>query len=153
MRGDPFTSAPIDPTIACISVRNKPVVGHAVPNEIVVLQVNSSTTDDELRKDEYIFLREEMRHEDNLINARLSWLVNSQSFLFGAFAITLNGSTQSKFPMFTRLNVILVTWLPNGGYPCCSSELPDDLGCDPAYQKSSSLGTGQVSAASAPASR
>ena len=56
-----------------------------------------------------------MRHEDNLINARLSWLVNSQSFLFGAFAITLNGSAQSKFPMYAKLNVILVTWLPMAG--------------------------------------
>ena len=56
-----------------------------------------------------------MRHEDNLINARLSWLVNSQSFLFGAFAITLNGSTQSKFPIYAQLNVILVTWLPVAG--------------------------------------
>jgi hypothetical protein len=78
-------------------------------------QVNSPTTADGLTKDEYIFLREEMRHEDNLINARLSWLVNSQSFLFGAFAITLNGSAQSKFPMYAKLNVVLVTWLPVAG--------------------------------------
>ena len=77
--------------------------------------VNSTTATDQLAKDEYVFLREEMRHEDNLINARLSWLVNSQSFLFGAFAITLNGSTQSKSPMFARLNVILVNWLPVAG--------------------------------------
>jgi hypothetical protein len=78
-------------------------------------QFNSPTSTDKLTKDEYIFLREEMRHEDNLINARLSWLVNSQSFLFGAFAITLNGSAQSKFPMYAKLNVILVTWLPLAG--------------------------------------
>jgi len=78
-------------------------------------QVNSPTAADELTKDEYKFLREEMRHEDNLINARLSWLVNSQSFLFGAFAITLNGSVQSKFPMYAKLNVILVTFLPVAG--------------------------------------
>src|SRR6185369_7981311 len=102
-------------TIACISVHNKPVAAHAAPSAIAMPpRVNSPTTD-QLTKDEYIFLREEMRHEDNLINARLSWLVNSQSFLFGAFAITLNGSTQSKFPMFARLNVILVTWLPVAG--------------------------------------
>jgi hypothetical protein len=92
------------------------VVAHAAPDEIVMPpRVNSPTDTDQLTKDEYVFLREEMRHEDNLINARLSWLVNSQSFLFGAFAITLNGSTQSKFPMFARLNVILVTWLPVAG--------------------------------------
>ena len=78
-------------------------------------RVNSPITGDELTKDEYMFLREEMRHEDNLINARLSWLVNSQSFLFGAFAITLNGSAQSKVPIYAKLNVILVTWLPVAG--------------------------------------
>ena len=78
-------------------------------------KVNPPTAGDELTRDEYIFLREEMRHEDNLINARLSWLVNSQSFLFGAFAITLNGSVQSKFPIYAKLNVILVTWLPIAG--------------------------------------
>src|SRR5580765_3928510 len=102
-------------TIACGSVRNKPMVAYPVLKEIVMARVNSSTAADELTRDEYRFLREEMRHEDNLINARLSWLVNSQSFLFGAFAITLNGSTQSKFPMYARLNVILVTWLPMAG--------------------------------------
>ena len=78
-------------------------------------QVNSPTPANELAKDEYIFLREEMRHEDNLINARLSWLVNSQSFLFGAFAIILNGSAEAKFPLYAKLNVILVTWLPVAG--------------------------------------
>jgi len=92
------------------------VAAHAAPNEIVMPpRANSPTASDQLTKDEYVFLREEMRHEDNLINARLSWLVNSQSFLFGAFAITLNGSAQSKFPMYARLNVILVTWLPVAG--------------------------------------
>ena len=34
-------------------------------------RVNSPTATDQLAKDEYVFLREEMRHEDNLINARL----------------------------------------------------------------------------------
>ena len=28
-----------------------------------------------LSLDEYVLLREEIRHQDNLINARLSWLV------------------------------------------------------------------------------
>jgi hypothetical protein len=70
---------------------------------------------DELTKDEYVFLREEMRHEDNLINARLSWLINSQSFLFGAFAITVNAGTPSKFAMYEKLNVVLVNWLPVAG--------------------------------------
>ena len=64
---------------------------------------------------EYVFLREEIRHQNNLINARLSWLVSSQSFLLSGFAVTLNGSAQSLLSVYAKLNVILVTSLPVGG--------------------------------------
>ena len=64
---------------------------------------------------DYTFLREEIRHQDNLINARLSWLVSSQSFLLSAFAITLNGSARSLLPIYAKLNVVLVTLLPVAG--------------------------------------
>ncbi|MFN6399000.1 MAG: hypothetical protein ACK449_03810 [Planctomycetota bacterium] len=36
--------------------------------------------------------REEDRHECNLINARMSWLINGQSFLIGAYVIAANNS-------------------------------------------------------------
>src|SRR5579863_10441730 len=78
-------------------------------------RLDASTTGEEFTRDDYVFLREEMRHEDDSINARLSWLINSQSFLFGAFAITLNGSSSSKFTMYAKLNVVLVNWLPMAG--------------------------------------
>ena len=68
-----------------------------------------------LSLEEYEFLREEIRHQDNLINARLSWLVSSQSFLLSGFAVTLNGSAQSLLPIYAKLNVILVTSLPVAG--------------------------------------
>ena len=45
-------------------------------SHIICLGGNMAADEDE----KHAFLREEMRHEDNLINARLSWLVNSQSF-------------------------------------------------------------------------
>ncbi len=64
---------------------------------------------------EYVFLREEIRHQDNLVNARLSWLVSSQSFLLSGFAVTLNGSAQSLLPIYAKLNVILVNSLPAAG--------------------------------------
>ena len=64
---------------------------------------------------EYTFLREEIRHQDNLINARLSWLVSSQSFLLSGFAVTLNGSAESLLPIYAKLNVILVNSLPVAG--------------------------------------
>lgn len=71
--------------------------------------------DQSLSLKEYSFLREEIRHQDNLINARLSWLVSSQSFLLSGFAVTLNGSAQSLLPIYAKLNVILVNSLPVAG--------------------------------------
>jgi hypothetical protein len=65
--------------------------------------------------EEYSFLREEIRHQDNLINARLSWLVSSQPFLLSGFAVTLNGSAQSLLPIYAKLNLILVNSLPVAG--------------------------------------
>ena len=61
------------------------------------------------------FLREEIRHQDNLVNARLSWLVSSQSFLLSGFAVSLNGSALSLSPVYAKLNAILATSLPVAG--------------------------------------
>ena len=41
--------------------------------------------------DFYRLIRARLEHEDGLTVNRLSWLVASQSFLFTAYAITLNG--------------------------------------------------------------
>src|SRR5512132_50418 len=64
---------------------------------------------------DYHYLREEIRHQDNLINARLSWLVSSQSFLLSGFAVALNGSARALLPIYAKLNVILVASLPVAG--------------------------------------
>jgi hypothetical protein len=64
---------------------------------------------------DYFFLREEIRHEDNMINQRLSWLVSSQSFLLTGFAIAVGGPAQAKSELYARLNLALVNWLPVGG--------------------------------------
>ena len=64
---------------------------------------------------DYHYLREEIRHQDNLINARLSWLVSSQSFLLSGFAVALSGSARSLLPIYAKLNVILVASLPVAG--------------------------------------
>ena len=68
-----------------------------------------------LSLDEYVLLREEIRHQDHLINARLSWLVSSQAFLLSAFAVTLNGAAQLLLPVYAKLNVVLFTSLPLAG--------------------------------------
>src|SRR5215475_5395996 len=72
-----------------------------------------------LSGNEFSFLREEIRHEDGLVNQRLSWLVSSQSFLITGFAIALNGPAQSRFPNYTRLNAALVFLLPIAGMLVC----------------------------------
>ena len=68
---------------------------------------------------EYIFLREEIRHEDNLINQRLSWLVSSQAFLLTGFAITLNGPIKFRSESYENLSLALVQWLPIAGMVIC----------------------------------
>jgi len=69
----------------------------------------------ELSFDEYVLLREEIRHQDNLINARLSWLVSSQAFLLSGFAVTLNGVAQPLLPIYAKVNVVLGGALPVAG--------------------------------------
>ena len=46
----------------------------------------------------YHLIRQRIEHEDELIVQRLSWLVASQSFLFTAYAIVLNGLTATPQP-------------------------------------------------------
>ncbi|MDB6064129.1 MAG: hypothetical protein JWR26_337 [Pedosphaera sp.] len=70
-------------------------------------------------REAYVFLREEIRHQHNLINQRLSWLVSSQAFLLTAFAIALNSPVQSKLPAYEKLNMALVNLLPVAGVLTC----------------------------------
>ena len=64
---------------------------------------------------EYVLLRDEIRHQDNLLNARLSWLVSSQAFLLTGLAVTLNGTAISMLPIYTNVNTLLVAALPVAG--------------------------------------
>ncbi len=59
----------------------------------------------------YRTVRAQIEHEDNLVSQRLSWLLASQSFLFTAFAITLNGPSQSHFRSFESLSDLLIRLL------------------------------------------
>ena len=69
----------------------------------------------ELSFQDYVFLREEIRHQDNLINARLSWLVSSQSFLLSGFAVTLVASAQSLPLAYAKVSSVLSASLPVAG--------------------------------------
>jgi uncharacterized protein (DUF2062 family) len=68
-----------------------------------------------LRLREYILLREEIRHQDNLLNARLSWLMSSQAFLLTGFAVMLNGTASPVLPSHTKVIAVLVASLPVAG--------------------------------------
>ncbi len=59
----------------------------------------------------YRLVRSQIEHEDNLVSQRLSWLLASQSFLFTAYAITLNGPSQSHFKMFETHSTLLMNLL------------------------------------------
>ncbi len=59
----------------------------------------------------YRLVRSQIEHEDNLVSQRLSWLLASQSFLFTAYAITLNGPSQSHFKMFETNSTLLMNLL------------------------------------------
>src|SRR4051812_34736202 len=57
----------------------------------------------------YRIVRSQLEHEDNLVSQRLSWLLAAQSFLFTAYAISLNGPLQLRVE---RLANKLTTVLP-----------------------------------------
>jgi hypothetical protein len=60
----------------------------------------------------YRTVRAQIEHEDNLVSQRLSWLLASQSFLFTAYAITLNGPLQLHYQRFESHVRLLLLLLP-----------------------------------------
>jgi hypothetical protein len=57
-------------------------------------------------------VRRQIEHEDMLIVNRLSWLMASQSFLFTAYAIILNGPVQLRSERFASHGALLVKIIP-----------------------------------------
>jgi len=57
-------------------------------------------------------VRRQIEHEDILIVNRLSWLMASQSFLFTAYAIILNGPTQTRTAAFAAHGESLLKIVP-----------------------------------------
>lgn len=51
----------------------------------------------------YAMMRARLDHEDGLIVSRLAWLMASESFLFTAYAIVLNGATSSQHGRLLQL--------------------------------------------------
>ena len=69
--------------------------------------------------DVYRLYREQIDHEDDLINQRLSLLVASQSFLFSAYAIVLNGAPSVQGSMFAFQHRVIFWSIPFIGTTLC----------------------------------
>jgi len=62
--------------------------------------------------DQYRIVRQQIEHEDSLVSQRLSWLLSSQSFLFTAYAISLNGPYQIRSKALESTVGLLILLLP-----------------------------------------
>ena len=67
---------------------------------------------------QFSLLQARLSHEDDLINQRVSWLVNSQSFLLTAYAITLNGLAADASKPLAIVQRKLLNLLPLVGVAC-----------------------------------
>jgi hypothetical protein len=67
---------------------------------------------------DFTLIQARLSHEDDLINQRVSWLVNSQSFLLTAYAITLNGLAADASKPLAVVQRKLLNMLPVVGIAC-----------------------------------
>ena len=88
------------------------------PSEINPSEIsNESRSADQIDAQwrEYLFFREEMRHEDNLINQRVSWLIGSQAFLLGGFATLISAASTVPASSLDKIKGFMVVGLPVTG--------------------------------------
>jgi|ERR1700722_4322941 len=67
---------------------------------------------------DFLLIQARLSHEDDLVNQRISWLVNSQSFLLTAYAITLNGLAADANKPLAIVQRKLLNLLPLVGVGC-----------------------------------
>ncbi len=67
---------------------------------------------------DFSLIQSRLSHEDDLVNQRVSWLVNSQSFLLTAYAITLNGLAADASKPLAIVQRKLLDLLPLVGVAC-----------------------------------
>jgi hypothetical protein len=60
----------------------------------------------------YDALRDQVKHEDDLIGQRINWFVASQSFLFSAYAIVLSNLGNGKTQPVAAQQHLLVLMIP-----------------------------------------
>ena len=83
--------------------------------------MTSETTTQEISYGDAV--RRQIEHEDVLIVNRLSWLIASQSFLFTAYAIMLNGPVLTRNEHFAAHGELLVKIIRCSQFPRARSSI------------------------------
>jgi len=76
----------------------------------LILSGGENKMDDTMQSLETI--RGRIEHEDNLLNQRVSWVVNSQAFLLTGYAILLNAPSQSRSEQVIHDHGVLIKLIP-----------------------------------------
>jgi len=67
------------------------------------------------RAEYYQFIKQQIDHQDNLVNQRVIWQIIAQAFFFGAFAAVTNAPKEAKGPLFEAAQGLLLWLLPLAG--------------------------------------
>lgn len=63
----------------------------------------------------YQFIKQQIDHQDNLVNQRVIWQIIAQAFFFGAYASLMNAPKEPKGPLFDAEQWLLLWLLPLAG--------------------------------------
>lgn len=63
----------------------------------------------------YQFIKQQIDHQDNLVNQRVIWQIIAQAFFFGAYASLMNAPKEAKGPLFDAEQRLLLWLLPLAG--------------------------------------
>jgi hypothetical protein len=63
----------------------------------------------------YQFIKQQIDHQDNLVNQRVIWQIIAQAFFFGAYATLMNAPKEAKGPLFDAEQRLLLWVLPMAG--------------------------------------
>jgi hypothetical protein len=67
------------------------------------------------RAEYYQFIKQQIDHQDNLVNQRVIWQIIAQAFFFGAYASLMNAPKEPKGPLFDAEQWLLLWLLPLAG--------------------------------------
>jgi hypothetical protein len=67
------------------------------------------------RAEYYRLIKQQIDHQDNLVNQRVIWQIIAQAFFFSAYASLLNAPKEAKGPPFDAEQQLLLWLLPIAG--------------------------------------